>query len=267
MIEILRPLERKEQKNLADERTPLGKPEAAARRQSLAQPPHAADGRALPQRGGLRLDRGPACAGRSRSRRRAARPNRRPGSPGTQAADRGVWRRISCATDGELSEWRSREVRAGLGRVGAALSRHAAQFAGRQRLRPSFGRYFRHPGPACARRGHVGDRGGHGARDRARDRSPRRAAGGVRENHCAVLARQRPGVGPRAGRRRGRSPLEAGDRPVFPPAGVRGRPDRHQDIAKPDTILTGLRVSSLRSANGARSALRFPAAARPTGQT
>ncbi len=68
-------------------------------------------------------------------------------APATETYLNGVLVRLAPASDGAR----------------APLSRHRAQFADRQRLRPAFGGYFCHAGASGARRRHVGDRGGHGA--------------------------------------------------------------------------------------------------------
>ena len=67
----------------------------------------------------------------------------------------------------------------------------------------------------------------------------------------AQLLAAAPGSG------RGRGAHETVDRQLFPPAGIRGRPDRHQRRSpRRDTILMRRRASSPRSAAGARCALR-----------
>ena len=80
-------------------------------------------------------------------------------------------RRVKAYLDNLLAQARPGERHAD-----RALSRHAARFARRQRLRAALRRYFRHPRPARPRRRRRGGRRGDGARDRPHHRPPRLAA-------------------------------------------------------------------------------------------
>ena len=86
--------------------------------------------------------------GQPRPRGRAADDWRRRDHPGTQAPGRRLRRRVQRAGGRALSQRNSGPPRPGERDAERALSRHPAQFAGRQRLRAAERRDLRHPRPA-----------------------------------------------------------------------------------------------------------------------
>ena len=164
---------------------------------------------------------------------RAGRRRRNPGRP-PRSVER---KRLIEAFGGEyhapgaetLSQWSAGKARAGVGRARRALSRDHCSIRRSSTPSPCL-RATSSSRAGCSRSPRTHRRSPPSWRTRSPTSPPvtrRSAPNSRRPRRCSRASIQQV-LAQRAGRRRGGGAVETVDRQLFAPAGVRGRPDRHQ---------------------------------------